>query len=154
MDWRDRIVIDPAIHHGDPCVKGTRVPLSVIVGSIAGGDTFEQVLVTLIRISPPTISGGRSELGGINCHDGTHRYRDLGGSHARNPGFRGHPRPAEDLFDYLKNGDTLADFLDDFPTVSHEQAVKVLELAEEDLIDAAVAGRVVAKEAQSSPRAS
>src|SRR6266852_9233874 len=109
---------------------------------------------TLIRISPPTISGGRSELGGTNWHDRTHRYRDLGGSHARNPGFRGHPRPAEDLFDYLKNGDTLADFLDDFPTVSHEQAVKVLELAEEDLIDAAVAGRVVAKEAQSSPRAS
>jgi len=44
MDWRDRIVIDPAIHHGDPCIKSTRVPLSVIVGSIAGGDTYEQVL--------------------------------------------------------------------------------------------------------------
>lgn len=44
MDWRDRIVIDPAIHHGDPCIKGTRVPVSVIAGSLADGDTPEQLL--------------------------------------------------------------------------------------------------------------
>ncbi len=44
MDWRARIAIDPAIHHGDPCIKGTRVPVSVIVGSMADGDTFDQVL--------------------------------------------------------------------------------------------------------------
>jgi uncharacterized protein (DUF433 family) len=44
MNWRDRIVIDPAIHHGDPCIKGTRVPVSVIAGSLADGDTPEQVV--------------------------------------------------------------------------------------------------------------
>ncbi|MGB7555915.1 MAG: DUF433 domain-containing protein [Candidatus Korobacteraceae bacterium] len=44
MNWRDRITIDPAIHHGDPCIKGTRVPVSVIAGSIADGDTPEQLL--------------------------------------------------------------------------------------------------------------
>ena len=43
-DWRDRIVIDSAIHHGEPCIKGTRVPVSVIVGSIADGDTSDQIL--------------------------------------------------------------------------------------------------------------
>jgi uncharacterized protein (DUF433 family) len=43
MDWRDRIVIDPAIHHGDPCIKGTGVPVSVVVGGIADGDTHEQL---------------------------------------------------------------------------------------------------------------
>jgi uncharacterized protein (DUF433 family) len=42
--WRKRIVIDPAIHHGEPCIRGTRVPVSVIVGSIADGDTSEQIL--------------------------------------------------------------------------------------------------------------
>ena len=56
-------------------------------------------------------------------------------------------------FDYLRGGDTLAEFLDDFPTVSQEQAVKALELAGEYLIDAAVARRVAAKEAQNAPRA-
>ncbi len=43
-DWRDRISIDPAVHHGDPCVRGTRVPISVIIGSIAEGDTIETIL--------------------------------------------------------------------------------------------------------------
>jgi uncharacterized protein (DUF433 family) len=70
------------------------------------------------------------------------------------PVFAGTRVPVKTLFDYLKGGDTLAEFLDDFPTVSQEQAVKALELAGEDLIDATVAGRVAAKEAQSAPRAS
>ena len=57
MDWRDRIVINPAIHHGDPCIKGTRVPLSVIVGSIADGDTFEQVLDVYPHLTADDIRG-------------------------------------------------------------------------------------------------
>jgi uncharacterized protein (DUF433 family) len=44
MTWRERIVIDPAIHHGKPCIKGTRVSVSVIVNSIADGDTPEQIM--------------------------------------------------------------------------------------------------------------
>jgi uncharacterized protein (DUF433 family) len=44
MNWRERIMVDPAIHHGKPCIKGTRVPVSVIVGSIADGDTPEQIM--------------------------------------------------------------------------------------------------------------
>jgi uncharacterized protein (DUF433 family) len=43
-NWRQKLVIDPAIHHGEPCIKGTRVPVSVVVGSIADGDTWEQIL--------------------------------------------------------------------------------------------------------------
>ncbi|HEX3522620.1 MAG TPA: DUF433 domain-containing protein [Stellaceae bacterium] len=43
-NWRQRIVIDPAFHHGEPCIKGTRVPVSVIVGSIAVGDTPDHIL--------------------------------------------------------------------------------------------------------------
>ncbi|HWD57658.1 MAG TPA: DUF433 domain-containing protein [Stellaceae bacterium] len=44
MNWRERISIDPRIHHGKPCIKGTRVPASVIVGSIAAGDSPERIL--------------------------------------------------------------------------------------------------------------
>ena len=43
-EWRKRISIDPNVHHGDPCIAGTRVPVSVIVGSIADGDTADQIL--------------------------------------------------------------------------------------------------------------
>lgn len=39
----DRVVIDPRICHGKPVIRGTRVPVSIVVGSLAGGMTFEEV---------------------------------------------------------------------------------------------------------------
>jgi uncharacterized protein (DUF433 family) len=43
MTAPNRIVIDPAICHGKPVIQGTRVPVTVVVGSLAGGMTFEDV---------------------------------------------------------------------------------------------------------------
>lgn len=43
MAATNRIVLDPAIHHGKPVIRGTRVPVTVIVGSLAGGMTFEEI---------------------------------------------------------------------------------------------------------------
>jgi len=40
------------------------------------------------------------------------------------------------LVDYLAAGDTLDQFLDDFPTVKREQAVAALEIAAKDLLPA------------------
>ncbi len=45
------------------------------------------------------------------------------------PVFRGTRVPVRTLIDYLENGDRLEDFLDDFPTVTREQAIQVMELA-------------------------
>ena len=42
-DWRTRIAIDPDIQGGKPVIKGTRVPVQVIVGGLAKGMTVEQV---------------------------------------------------------------------------------------------------------------
>jgi uncharacterized protein (DUF433 family) len=44
MNWRERISIDPNIHHGKACIKGTRVPVSVIVGTVAEGHSPERIL--------------------------------------------------------------------------------------------------------------
>jgi uncharacterized protein (DUF433 family) len=41
--WQERIVIDPDLHHGDPCIKGTRVPVATIVGSLADGMTADAI---------------------------------------------------------------------------------------------------------------
>ena len=49
------------------------------------------------------------------------------------PVFRGTRTPVKNLFDYLKAGDSLEDFLRSFPSVSREQAVAALELAREAL---------------------
>jgi uncharacterized protein (DUF433 family) len=43
MSSHDRIVIDPAIAHGKPVIRGTRVPVTVVVGSLAGGMSFDEV---------------------------------------------------------------------------------------------------------------
>lgn len=42
--WQQHIVIDPEIHHGEPCIKGTRIPVSIIIGSLADGMTFDEIL--------------------------------------------------------------------------------------------------------------
>ena len=42
--------------------------------------------------------------------------------------FRGTRVLAQTLFDYLEGGDSLDEFLDDFPTVTREQALGVLAL--------------------------
>lgn len=48
--------------------------------------------------------------------------------------FVGTRVPVRNLFDYLEGGDSLDEFLDDFPTVSRNQAVAVLELCSEMLV--------------------
>ena len=53
--WMDRIVIDTAIHHGEPCIKHTRIPVSMIVGSLADGDTAEEILASYPALSPEDI---------------------------------------------------------------------------------------------------
>jgi uncharacterized protein (DUF433 family) len=55
MNWRKRIAIDPAIHHGKPCIKGTRVPVSVIVGSIAEGNTPERIVESWPQLTPEDV---------------------------------------------------------------------------------------------------
>jgi len=39
----DRIVIDAKIAQGKPVIRGTRVPVTLVVGSLAGGMTFEEI---------------------------------------------------------------------------------------------------------------
>ena len=50
------------------------------------------------------------------------------------PVFAGTRVPIRNLFDYLEGGDTLETFLEGFPPVTREQAIAVLELAEQSLI--------------------
>src|SRR2546422_2859606 len=47
--------------------------------------------------------------------------------------FKGTRVPVQNLFDYLEGASSLEDFLEDFPSVSREMAVAVLEQARERL---------------------
>lgn len=51
------------------------------------------------------------------------------------PCFTGTRVPVETLLDYIESGDTLDNFLQDFSTVSRDQAVQFLELGKAQLIE-------------------
>lgn len=55
------------------------------------------------------------------------------------PVFAGTRVPVQTLIEYLEAGDSLEAFLDDFPSVSREHAIAVLELAKSALLAKAVA---------------
>lgn len=42
--YEDRIAIDPAVRHGKPIIRGTRVPLEIILGSLAGGMEIDEIV--------------------------------------------------------------------------------------------------------------
>ena len=53
----------------------------------------------------------------------------LGGT----PVFNGTRVPIKNLFDYLETGETIDDFLEDFPSVKREQIIKLLQFSEPTL---------------------
>jgi uncharacterized protein (DUF433 family) len=44
LEWRDRISIDPQICHGKPCVKGTRVMVSIVLDYLKAGEGIPAIL--------------------------------------------------------------------------------------------------------------
>ena len=55
--------------------------------------------------------------------------------------FIGTRVPVQNLFDYLEAGDRIDDFVEDFPTVTRDQAIAALENAREALVDSAGSAR-------------
>ena len=43
IHWQDHIRIAPDLHHGEACIRDTRVPVTTIVGSLADGLTYEEI---------------------------------------------------------------------------------------------------------------
>ena len=51
VDWRDRITVSPDLHHGEPCIKGTRIPVKIIIGSMADGMTPEEIMAAYPQLT-------------------------------------------------------------------------------------------------------
>ncbi len=52
----DRITITPDICHGKPVIRGTRVLVSTLLGALAGGDSFDDLLEDYPNITHEDIS--------------------------------------------------------------------------------------------------
>ena len=53
IDWQERISVDADICHGKPCIRGSRVMVSVILDNLAEGLPVEEI----VREYPPLTSG-------------------------------------------------------------------------------------------------
>lgn len=44
MDWREHIAVDPTVCHGQACIRGTRIPASVILDNLASGLSAAEIV--------------------------------------------------------------------------------------------------------------
>jgi len=51
MDYRNRIVIDPEVRFGKPCVRGTRITVGDVLSYLASGMTERQILTDFPQLA-------------------------------------------------------------------------------------------------------
>jgi len=51
MDYRDRIVIDPEVRFGKPCVRGTRLTVGDVLSYLASGMSEDEVLADFPQLT-------------------------------------------------------------------------------------------------------
>jgi len=44
MDWQERISTDPKVSHGKPCIKGTRIMVSLILDYLKAGEDVKAIM--------------------------------------------------------------------------------------------------------------
>ena len=67
--WQERIVIAPDLHHGDPCIKGTRIPVAMIVGSLADGMTAKEIQEAYPQLTREDIRAALAYVAEVIRHD-------------------------------------------------------------------------------------
>jgi uncharacterized protein (DUF433 family) len=56
IKWQDHIESTPSVLRGKPRLKGTRIPVSLILGYLASGNTPEQIISEFPDLTPDRIS--------------------------------------------------------------------------------------------------
>jgi uncharacterized protein (DUF433 family) len=79
MATNDRITIDPMICHGDPVIRNTRVPVRIVLGSLAGGMTREEIQreydVSADDVRAAEHLGHPSTLVTLDISNASHHYK-------------------------------------------------------------------------------
>jgi len=55
MRWQDHITVDPVVCHGRACLRGTRIPVAVVLANLATGLTGEELLRSYPSLTPEAI---------------------------------------------------------------------------------------------------
>ena len=56
VNWRNYISVDPAVCHGQACIQGTRIPVSVVLDNLAVGLTPDDIVRSYPTLSRDGIS--------------------------------------------------------------------------------------------------
>jgi len=54
-DWRKRISVNPKVCHGKPCIKGTRIMVSIVLDYLRAGEPREEILRQYPTLKPADI---------------------------------------------------------------------------------------------------
>lgn len=59
-NWRERISVNPEICHGNACVRGTRIMVSVVLDYLAAGVDRGEILVSYPSLQPADLDAALS----------------------------------------------------------------------------------------------
>ena len=67
MDWNDHITVDANVCHGNACIKGTRIMVSVVLDNLAAGLTTENILRSYPSLTQESILAAISYAADLAC---------------------------------------------------------------------------------------
>ncbi len=53
--FQQRITIDPNVYHGEPCIRGMRIPVHLIVSLVASGMSVQEIIAEYPDLEPDDI---------------------------------------------------------------------------------------------------
>ena len=56
MDWKKYVTVDPKICHGQACIKGTRIPVTVILDNLAENVSPDELIKCYPSVNKKAIS--------------------------------------------------------------------------------------------------
>jgi uncharacterized protein (DUF433 family) len=69
INWQNFISVDPEIHHGEPCITGTRIAVSMIVGSVADGMSFDEIIESYPQLKKESVQAALAYAADVVRHD-------------------------------------------------------------------------------------
>jgi uncharacterized protein (DUF433 family) len=55
VHWQDHISVDPTVAHGKACIRGTRIPVAVVLANLAAGLSRDEILHSYPGLTPESI---------------------------------------------------------------------------------------------------
>lgn len=55
MRWEDYIAVDPAVSHGQACIRGTRIPVAVVLANLAAGVSGAELFRSYPGLAPEAV---------------------------------------------------------------------------------------------------